>query len=104
MAALEIPLTPQAQRFSISFGGTVYRMRLLWNDADEGGWTLDIGDEDGTLLVAGIPLVTGVDLLAQHRHLGFAGGLYVTTDRGAGEVPTYLGLGQTAHLFYVTTA
>jgi len=104
VAALEIPLTPQAQRFSITLDGIVYRMRALWNDAEEGGWTLDIGDEDGVLLVAGIPLVVGVDLLAQHRHLGFTGGLYVTTDRGAGEIPTYPGLGQTAHLFYVTTA
>jgi hypothetical protein len=62
---------------------------------------MDIGDENGTILVAGIPLVSGADLLSQYRYLGFPGGLFVTTDRGAGEVPTFDGLGATSHLYFI---
>jgi hypothetical protein len=51
--------------------------------------------------VSGIPLVTGVDLLSQYSYLGIPGALLVTTDRGAGEVPTFDGLGVTSHLYYV---
>lgn len=99
----EIPLTPsQARIFTVTLSGTVYGMRLTYDDAQDGCWILDIGDSVGNLLVAGIPLVTGVDLLAQYSYLGIPGALLVTTDRGAGEVPTFGGLGLTSHLYYVT--
>lgn len=104
MAVVEVPLSPQAQRFSITLAGIVYRMRVTYNDVTEGGWTLDIGDNTGALIVAGLPMVTGIDLLAQHRHLGIFGRLFVTTDRGAGETPTFDGLGLTSHLFFVPDA
>ncbi len=68
-----IPLLPRGQRFTISLDGTTYNVRVTWNDAEEGGYTLDLGDETGAIIVAGIPLVTGADLLAQYRHLGFSG-------------------------------
>lgn len=98
---VEIPLTPQAQRFTITLGDTPYRMRFMFNTAVQGGWTLDLGAQDGTVLVAGIPLVTGTNLLAQHAHLEFPGALIVATDRDSGEVPTFDGLGTTSHLYFV---
>lgn len=99
----EILLTPsQATIFTVTLSGTAYGMRLTYNVAQEGCWVLDIGDANGNLLVAGIPLVTGVDLLAQYSYLGIPGALLVTTDRGAGEVPTFDGLGLTSHLYYAT--
>lgn len=101
MSVIEIPLTPQAQSFTITLGATVYSMRITWDAADEGGWILDIGTEGGAPLIAGIPMVPGTDLLAQYAYLGFGGALVVTTDRGAGETPTYEGLGLTSHLFFV---
>ena len=91
----------QAQRFSVTLAGTAYNMRLTYDIAQDGCWILDIGDANGALLVAGIPLVTGVDLLAQYAYLGFGGALIVTTDRGAGEVPTFDGLGATSHLYFI---
>jgi hypothetical protein len=100
--AVEIPLTPsQAQRFTVTLSGVLYNMRFTYDIAQDRCWILDIGDADGALLVAGIPLVTGVDLLSQYRYLGIPGALLVTTDRGAGEVPTWDGLGVTSHLYYV---
>jgi hypothetical protein len=103
--AVEIPVVPsQAQRFAVTLGGVSYNIRLTFNAAQGACWILDIGDADGNLLVAGIPLVSGVDLLAQYRYLGIAGALLVTTDRGAGEVPAFDGLGVTSHLFYLSDA
>jgi hypothetical protein len=100
---IEIPLTPaQASVFSIGLGGTVYNLRLTFNIASGGYWALDIGDEDMNLIVAGIALVSGIDLLAQYAYLGFNGSLVVTTDRGAGEIPTFEGLGDTSHLFFIS--
>lgn len=99
----EIPLTPsRATIFTVTLSGAAYGMRLTYDDAQDGCWILDIADEGNALLVAGIPLVTGVDLLAQYTYLGIPGALLVTTDRGAGEVPTFDGLGVTSHLYYVT--
>jgi len=101
-AAVEIPLKPsQAQRFTVTLSGTLYNMRFTYDVAQNGCWVLDIGDANGAMLVGGIPMVTGVDLLSQYRYLGIPGALLVTTDRGAGEVPTFDGLGVTSHLYYV---
>lgn len=99
----QIPVVPsQPQRFTTLFGGTSYNLRLTYDTAQDGCWILDIGDADGNLLVAGIPLVSGVDLLAQYAYMDFGGSLTVTTDRGAGEVPTFDSLGVTSHLYFVT--
>jgi hypothetical protein len=98
----EIPVAPsQAQRFTITLLGVSYNMRLTYNLAQDACWILDVGDADGDILVAGIAVVSGVDLLAQYAYLGFGGGLFVTTDRGAGEVPDFDAWGKTAHLYFV---
>lgn len=101
-AATQLPVVPsRGQRFKAALGDTAYNFRLTWDDAQGGCWIMDIGDVDGAVIVAGIPLVSGTDLLAQYRHLGFEGSLVVTTDRGAGEVPTFDGLGVTSRLLFV---
>lgn len=102
--AYQIPLRPSnPTMFSTTLDGAVYRLRMTYDTAqDVGCWILDIADSDSKGLVYGIAMVSGVDLLAQYRHLGFAGGLWVTTDRGAGEVPGFADFGSTARLFYVS--
>lgn len=102
-AYIRIPLQPRAQRFSIALGDATFNLRTTYNDVEEGGWILDIGDADGAVLLAGIPLLTGADLLQQYRYLDLGGSLFVTTDRDTGDVPTYDGLGITSHLYFVTT-
>ena len=91
----------KAQRFVQELGGTSYNFRLTYNTESDGSWILDIGDSNQVPIVAGIPLVSGTDLLGAYRHLGFTGSLVVTTDRGSGEVPTFEGLGTTSHVFFV---
>ena len=100
MAVYEIPLSPQPQRMTIALAGTTYRFRFHYANVDQGGWLLDIGDSNGNPLVAGIPLVTGADLLAQFPDLGFGGKLFVLSDGDPGAVPTYDDLGVTSHLYF----
>lgn len=100
MNAYEIPLSPEPQRFSIQLGGVEYRMRLSWSQ-HQTCWCLEISDSAGNAILQGIPVVTGVDLLAQHRHLGFTGSLLAQTDYDPSAVPTFDNLGSTGRLYFV---
>ena len=102
MTTYEIPLTPEAQRFAIQLGGVDYQMKLWWNNSDQGGWTLDISDNNSVLIVGGIPLVTGADLLAQYGYLGFTGSLFCYTDDQPLQPPSYENLGSQSHVYFET--
>lgn len=104
MAVYEIPLSAKPETFTIALAGKSYRLTVIWRDAVDGGWVLDIADANGNRLVGGIPLVTGCDLLAQYSHLGFGGALVVQTDHDPDAVPTFANLGSTSHLYFVVTA
>ena len=95
----EIPLSPDNQQFNISLANTTYKMRLLWRDA--AGWIMDMQDSGGNPMITGIPLVTGVDLLAQYAFMGFGFSLYVGCDDSAQEYPTKVDLGNGSHLYIV---
>ncbi|MEN6629815.1 MAG: hypothetical protein ABFC42_09230 [Sulfuricella sp.] len=99
----EIPLTARPQTFSIDMAGTSFRMTLRYLNVGEGGWILDIADSNKAPIVSGIPLVTGADLLAQYRHLGFSVGLRVQTTDNPDAVPTFENLGDTGKLYFVTS-
>ena len=103
MTVVEVPLSAQPETFSISLGGIAYQLTVIYRDAAEGGWVLDIADANGTPVVGGIPLVTGCDLLEQYAHLGFTGGLAVQTDHDTFAVPTFANLGSRSHLYFVVT-
>jgi len=104
LTAYEIPLSPQAQTFTISLNGTTYTLTLIYRSVDDiGGWVLDIGDASNNPLVQGIPLVTGCDLLRQYQYLGIGGGLWVLTDGDPSAVPTFSNLGSLAHVYFVVT-
>ncbi len=96
MAQYEIPLSAQAQRFGITILDATYTMRVQFADAPGGGWFLDISNEAGEALLTGLPLVAGIDLLAQHRHLGMGIRLWVTGT----ENPAYEDLGINSHLIF----
>jgi len=98
-AAYQIPLQEGPQSFVVPLAGVTYRMRLWWCDGVYPAWMLDLATESGTTLTAGLPLLPGDDLLAQHTHLGVGGSLYVISD-GA---PTFDSLGATTQLYFVPT-
>lgn len=100
---LEIPLSPQAQQFRITLAGRLLVFTVVWNRAG-GYWVLDIHDENRVLLLAGIPLVPGLDLLRQYYSiLDLPGYLVVQTDGDPQAIPTFANLGTLGHLYFVTT-
>lgn len=103
MAAYEIPLTAESQRFSIQLAGVVYQMTVQWRNNAQGGWVLDIADATGTPIISGMALVTGTDLLGQYAYLGIGGSLYVVNSSGGDDAPTFTDLGSTTHLVFVTS-
>ena len=102
MATYEIPLSPsQNMQFSTSINGTIYGMRLHWAEALDGGWFLDIQDVGGANIVAGIPLVPGVDLVAPYKYLGFNFQMFIWTPGAPATHPAWDALGATSHLIAV---
>ena len=98
----EIPLSPDAQTFTITLAGVRLRLTVVWNEAAE-YWTLTIADEDDVILLTSLPLVPGLDLLRQHYSvLDLPGYLVVQVDGDPHAIPTYENLGTLAHLFFVT--
>ncbi|MBY4832578.1 phage baseplate plug family protein [Burkholderia dolosa] len=100
MNVYEIPLSADVQAFKISLAGTMYRLTLVYRGP--AGWVLDIADASDNPLVSGIPLVTGVDLLAQYKHLGFQGRLWVQGAENPDDVPTFEDLGIGSKVYWVT--
>ncbi|EKY3223599.1 phage baseplate plug family protein [Cronobacter dublinensis] len=97
MAMYEIPLTPDNQHFSIDLNGSTYQLRLIWRD---GAWIMDIEDSAAQRLLAGLPLLPGEDLLAQHSHMAFGFALYVVSDDDMPPGKDTPGL--TSHLYVLT--
>lgn len=102
MVVTEIPLTADNQTFSITLNGNALTMRIVWRD--KMGWVLDLQNSSDEDIIAGIPLVTGIDLLAQYAYLGLGFSLAVACDDPATEYPTQTGLGTASHLYAVTGA
>lgn len=103
MNVYEVPLSPTPQIFSIPLSGVTYRLSFQWVESIvSSGWVMNIADAQGAPIVNGIPLVTGINLLGQYDYLGFVGGMAVQTDHDQNAVPTFLNLGETSHLLYVT--
>lgn len=100
----EISLSPEPQVFNIALGGTPYRMRFLYHNVPAGGWAFDLMDNLGNPILAGIPLVTGVDLLGQFAYLSLGGSIYVQSDGDPSAVPAFSNLGLTSHVYFVTVA
>jgi hypothetical protein len=101
MQAFEIPTTPTPQEFAITLGGVQYRVTLKWNVASN-AWVIDFADTNGVPILAGVPLVTGVDLLEPYAYLNFGGKLYALTDNDADAPPTFVNLGVAGRLYWVT--
>lgn len=98
----EIPLTAEAQQFTIAMVGKSYWLVVRWCPPAL-AWTLDINDADRNPLVTGLHLVTGADLLAQFGYLGFGGELRVQTDHDLDTPPTATNLGDTSHAYFIVS-
>lgn len=69
----EIPFNNGNQKFNIRLGSVQYKLQLIYR-AEQ--WYLDIFDTAENPLIAGVPMLVGDNLLAQHQHI-IKGALYV---------------------------
>jgi hypothetical protein len=97
-----IPLTAAAQTLTIALGGVTYNLTVLYRSAPQGGWFLDIADQNDVPIVRGVPLVAGADLLAQYGYLQFGGKLGVYNVSAPNDPPTYANLGTDCLLYWIT--
>lgn len=104
MTVYAIPLKPRAQTLEVDLGAAQYYVRLLYCDvlSGEGGWILDVASSAGVILLAGLPLVTGGDLLEPYAYLGIGVKLFVITPGMPYLVPSYTALGVTSLLCWTT--
>lgn len=100
MNITEIPLSPDNQQFNIMVSNVTYKIRIIWRD--DAGWIMDLQDSGGTDIIAGIPLVTGIDLLDQFSYLGLEFALLCLCDASTQEYPSKTDLGSGSHLYVVT--
>lgn len=103
MAALELPTKPQTQRFRVTLGGREYQITQTWMPLDE-IWVWDLADVSGNLILAGVPLVTGDDLLDQFPTIAVGGQLVVQTDHDTDARPTFQNLGSLSHVYFLPEA
>lgn len=96
----EIPLSNTPQRRTVSLSGTVYQIVVQWNPVTA-AWVIDLSSASGDAILAGLPLMTGVNLLSPFAYLALGGALYVQVDSGGDAIPTYDTLGRTAHVYWV---
>jgi hypothetical protein len=104
MSLYKIPLTPAPQTFNIALADREYRLTVRWNASfGSESWILDITTADnGTPVLSGIPIVTGVDLLGPYEYLGFGGSLVCYS--GSSDIaPTFDNLGIDNELLFVVT-
>lgn len=102
-AFFEIPLSPTPQRLRTTLNGQTYSLTFVYRGTPDGlgGWVMDVADTSGNAIAAGVPLVTGADLLGQLQYLGFGGGMAIGTDGNGDDPPNFTDLGITSHLYYV---
>ena len=98
-----IPLAGIPETFRIALAGIFYRLTVQWRDdpGGEGGWFLDIADDQLNPILSGRAMVTGADLLEQYEYLGIGGSLFVQTIQQPDATPTFDNLGTDANLFFV---
>ena len=94
-----IPLTTGAQQFTIKLGENALQIRLVWREAQGGGWFMDLSDTDGTQVLSGLVLRCGHDLLEEHAYLGL-GKLTVFLDGKSDSDPIYDDMGRQIQLIW----
>ena len=97
---LKIPLTTGAQAFSIQLGEKFCTFTLIYRNAKVGSaWYLDVYADNGELLLQGIPLVCGVNLLEQHAYRGL-GKLTAKVGGMDNVTPSYADMGAELELYW----
>ena len=99
----ELPLTPTPQTFRALFPSGRYFVRFIYCDSLEPCWLMDLSDAiTGDPIIAGVPLVPGVDLLEEYAYLNFNFKMWCTVDGDPAGVPNFDDLGTSGHVWIET--
>ena len=101
MTVYSIPLYSGAQQFQVSLEDRTVQIRLIWREAEGGGWIMDLLETDGTPILAGLPLRCGQNLLEQYQYLGL-GKMMCLIDGDDSRDPTYEDMGSTLQLYWTS--
>lgn len=83
-----------------SLDGIPFKFRVYWNTYTE-NWYLSMTSLlDATMTIRGIALLPGKDLLSSHGYGSKLGELWLEDTSGAGENPTFVGMGDRWKLRY----
>lgn len=96
----EIGLESVSKTFQVTLANVTYAMAVTWRDPY--GWFLDLAQLDGTKLLSGLPMVSGIDLLQPYPQFEFGGALFLMTDGNLTADPTKDNLGIDCHLYFAT--
>lgn len=91
----KIPLLSTNQKFNVKLGGITYKLQIIYRGSK---WILDLMDTAENYLIAGIPMVMGDNLFAQHQHI-IKGGLYVINNN-ENETQAFIDLGRNINLYW----
>ncbi len=95
MALYEIPLLSTNQKINVKLGAITYKLQVIYRGSK---WFLDVMDTSENYLIAGIPMVMGDNLLAQHQHI-IKGSLYASNSN-QGEDQLFSDLGSNINLYW----
>lgn len=95
MAVYKILLLSTNQKFNIKLNGTTYKLQVIYRGSK---WVLDLMDTAENYLIAGMPVVMGDNLLAQHQHI-IKGSLYVVNNN-EDEAQYFTDLGRNINLYW----
>lgn len=102
MANLELPtrLDLPAYNYRVTLEGTVYTLFFTYNQR-MGKWILGLGDEQGNLLVAGVPLIANWPLFFRFKDEGLPPGDIAAHDSsGQSQDPGRFDLGGRVRIYY----
>lgn len=94
-----IPLQGGMQLFRVSLGEKTIQIRLIWREADGGGWFMDILETDGTPILSCVALRCGHNILGQYPHLEL-GNMQIMVDNDDAKDPSYADMGKNIQLYW----
>ena len=103
MAILTIPVRTDlpAYEFSLSLEGATYYFSFEWNERGE-FWTMDILDQNQEYIIAGIRMVSNIDLLGRFKDVRLPKGIFLLLDTsGKNRDPSFDNFGTEVLLTYI---
>lgn len=102
MSYVKIPVRTDlpAYDFSLTLEGSIFYFSFEWNERGQ-FWVMDILDQDQSYIVAGVRMVSDVDLLSRFKDTRLPKGTFLITDTsGKSRDPSFDTFGTEVLLFY----